>query len=129
MIRIKTLVACSLASLFSLSAFAQDYSSLAAERRAEIERGIYHCDVEDIAVFPNRMHITCGRFEGVYFSLAMSDRPFVDHVLDLARTAIAVEGKELFIQVNTARPDNPAGCLQSDCYRIQSAVLRDSVWN
>jgi len=129
MVPVRTLILVSLSAFFSVSAFAQNYSPLAAERRAEMERGIYHCDVADIAVFPGRMHITCGRYEGVYFSLALNDQPFVDHVLDLARTAVAVEGKELLIQVNTARPDNPAGCLQSDCYRIQSAVLRASVWN
>ncbi len=129
MVRVRTLILVTLATLFSASAFAQDYSSLAADRQAEIERGIYHCDVADIAVFPGRMHITCGRYQGVYFSLALNDQPFVDHVLDLARTAIAVDGKELLIQVDTTRPDNPAGCLQSDCYRIQSAALRDTVWN
>ena len=126
---LKTLIVLSISSLVSLSAFAQDYSSLADARRAELEAGVYHCDVDTIAVFPGRMHITCGRYDGVYFSLALNDQPFVGHVLDLARAAIADDDRELLIQVDTARPDNPAGCLQHDCFRIQSAVLRDAVWN
>ena len=130
---VRTIIIGSLSILCAASvntiAMAQDYTPLAAERQAEIAQGIYHCNVEEIAVFPGRMHVTCGRYDGIYFSLALTDEPMVSHVMDMARFSIAHDENELLIRVNPNRGDNPAGCQQNDCYRIQSAQLRPSVWN
>ncbi len=80
------------------------------------------CTIAEIAILPDRMHITCKERSGQYYALALDDRPFVDHVLDVARDAM-IAGRRVMILVDPARPDNPSGCRKDDCYRIQAIAL------
>ncbi len=124
---IRSVIISTLMVLFSLTpALAQVGNGQGAERRAEAERGIHRCTVAEIAIFPNRMHIVCAHRQGVYYSLAMNDTPYVDHVLNLAHAAFEQDGTELVIQVDTERRDNNPGCQANDCYRIQWVMLREA---
>ena len=82
------------------------------------------CFIDELAVFPNRVHVLCSTTNGSEFSglyLAVATGPTANAFLALATTA-----KDKGIPLNvvaTAPSQNPPGCNVSDCLGVVSVSI------
>lgn len=97
---------------------------------AEAARQPRSCDVDQVGVMENRIHIKCVPIEGqantqaiYYFAMSLSeDSRKVDNVIALAIAAKQTR-KPLVIAYDTADYKSVPGCDGSNCRRLLAAAL------